>query len=249
MTWALASEPPRSDHISPIPVTRVVRGKKSSSPVSYRSPLANSCSPKSKFYFTKRTSSPLANNSSRRTIVHPIQNMLFGELKFAMGERSSRRTSSRRTLVRGGWFSSRERIFWRTVRQFAAEYGRTQANPGELRRTPANLRRTPANVRQSSAECRYWRTDGEFVRSSPNFARVRGERQFAGYTALESAMPPPALMVAFWSHFCMSHLVATTYVISSQPHGLNFEISVKFLIQDCRETLGLPLELTPIILG
>ena len=173
MTWALASEPPRSDHISPVPVTRVVRGKKSSSLVSYRSPLANSCSPKSKFYFTKRTSSPLANNSSRRTIVHPIQNMLFGELKFAIGERSSRRTSSRRTLVRGVWFSSRERIFWRTVRQFAAEYGRTRANPGELRRTPANIRRTPANVRRSSAECRCWRTDGEFARSSREFARVR----------------------------------------------------------------------------
>ena len=151
MTRALASEPPRSDHISPIPVTRVVRGKKSSSLVSYRSPLANSCSLKSKFYFTKRTSSPLANNSSRRTIVHPVQNMLFGELKFAIGERSSRRT-----LVRGGWFSSRERIFWRTVRQFAAEYGRTRANPGELRRTPANVRRTPANVIRSSAECRCW---------------------------------------------------------------------------------------------
>ena len=170
MTWALASEPPRSDHISPIPVTGVVRGKKSSSLVSYRSPLANSCSPKSKFYFTKRTSSPLANNSSRRTIVHPIQNMLFGELKFAIGERSSRRTSSRRTHVRSGWFSSRERIFWRTVRQFAAEYGRTRANPGELRRTPANVRRTPANVRRSSAECRCWRTDGEFARSSREFA-------------------------------------------------------------------------------
>ena len=141
--------------------------------MSYRSPLANSCSPKSKFYFTKRTSSPLANNSSRRTIVHPIQNMLFGELKFTIGERCSRRTSSRRTLVRGGWFSSRERIFWRTVRQFAAEYGRTRANPGELRRTPANVRRTPANVRRSSAECRCWRTDGEFARSSREFARVR----------------------------------------------------------------------------
>ena len=162
--------------------------------MSYRSPLANGCSPKSKFYFTKRTSSPLANNSSRRTIVHPIQNMLFGELKFTIGERSSRRTSSRRTLVRGGWFSSRERIFWRTVRQFAAEYGRARANPGELRRTPANVRRTPANVRRSSAECRCWRTDGEFARSSREFARVRpssrefarvrGERQFAGYTAL-----------------------------------------------------------------
>ena len=171
MTWALASEPPRSDHISPIPVTcRVVRGKKSSLLVSYRSPLANSCSPKSKFYFTKRTSSPLANNSSRRTIVHPIQNILFGELKFAIGERSSRRSSSRRTLVRGGWFSSRERIFWRTVRQFAADYGRTRANPGELCRTPANVRRTPANVRRSSAECRCWRTDGEFARSSLEFA-------------------------------------------------------------------------------
>ena len=141
--------------------------------MSYCSPLANSCSPKTKFYSTKRTSSPLANNSSWRTIVHPIQNMLFGRLKFAIGERSSRRTSSRRTLVRGGWFSSRERIFWQTVRQFAAEYGRTRANTGELRRTPANVRCTPANVRLSSAECRCWRTDGEFARSSREFARVR----------------------------------------------------------------------------
>ena len=194
MTWALVSEPPRFDHISPIPVTRVVRGKKSLSLVSYRSPLANSCSPKSKFYFTKRTSSPLAKNSSRRTIVHPIQNILFGELKFTIGERSSRRTSSRRTLVRGGWFSSRERIFWRTVRQFAAEYGRTRANPGELRRTPANVRRTPANVRRSSAECRCWRTDGEFARSSREFARVRGERQFAGYTALKRPLQYPVIL-------------------------------------------------------
>ena len=39
MTWALASEPPRSDHISPIPVTRVVRGKKRAVyPANYRSP-------------------------------------------------------------------------------------------------------------------------------------------------------------------------------------------------------------------
>ena len=138
--------------------------------MSCRSPLANSCSPKSKFYFTKRTSLPLANNSSRRTIVHPIQNMLFGELKFAIGERCSRRT-----LVRGGWFSFRlrERIFWRTVRQFAAEYGRTQANPCELRRTPANVRRTPANVRRSVG-------GGEPMANSRG---VRGERQFAGYTA------------------------------------------------------------------
>ena len=173
MTWALASEPPRSDHISPIPVTRVVRGKKSSLLVSYRSPLANGCSPKSKFYFTKRTSSPLANNSSRRTIVHPIQNMLFGELKFAIGERSSRRISSRRTLVRGGWISSRERNFWRTVRQFAAEYGRIRANPGELRRTFGVLRRTFAGVRRSVGVGEPMANSREVRASSLEFARVR----------------------------------------------------------------------------
>ena len=33
-----------------------------------------------KFHSTKRTSSRRANDSSRRTIVHLIQNMLFGEL-------------------------------------------------------------------------------------------------------------------------------------------------------------------------
>ena len=111
----------------------------------------NSCSPKSKFYFTKRTRSPLANNSSRRTIVHPIQNMLmlFGELQFAIGERSSRRTRSRRTLVRSGCISSREQIFWRTVRQFAAEYEQTRANSAELRRTFGVLRRTFTGVRRS----------------------------------------------------------------------------------------------------
>ena len=152
--------------------------------MSYRSPLANGCSPKSKFYFTKRTSSPLANNSSRRTIVHPIQNMLFGELKFAIGERSSRRTSSRRTLVRGGWFSSRERIFWRTVRQFAAEYGRTRANPGELQRTFGVLRRTFAGVRRSVGVGEPMANSHGVRASSREFARVRGERQFAGYTAL-----------------------------------------------------------------
>ena len=176
MIWALASEPPRSDHISPVPVTRVVRGKKSSSLVSYRSPVANSCSrssPKSKFYFTKRTSSPLANNSSQRTIVHPIQNMLFGELKFAIGERSSRRTSSRRTLVRGVWFSSRERIFWRTVRQFAAEYGRTRANSAELRRTFGALRRTFAGVRRSVGVGEPMANSRGVRASSLEFARVR----------------------------------------------------------------------------
>ena len=139
--------------------------------MSYRSPLANSCSPKSKFYFTKRTSSPLANNSSRRTIVHPIQNMLFGELKFAIGERSSRRT-----LVRGGRFSSRERIFWRTVRQFAAEYGRTRANLGELRRTFGVLRRTFAGVRRSVVVGEPMANSRGVRARSLELARVRGER-------------------------------------------------------------------------
>ena len=144
----------------------------------------------------------LANNSSRRTIVHPIQNMLCGELKFAIGERSSRRTSSRRTLVRGGWFSSRERIFWRTVRQFAAEYGRTRANPGELRRTPANVRRTPANVRRSSAECRCWRTDGEFARSSREFARVRpSSREFAANDSSPGILPREEIQRSKYTSF------------------------------------------------
>ena len=105
-------------------------------------------------------------------------------------EPSSRRTRSRRTLVRSGCISSRERIFWRTVRQFAAEYGRTRANPGELRRTPANVRRTPANVRRSSAECRCWRTDGEFARSSREFARVRpSSREFAANDSSPGILP------------------------------------------------------------
>ena len=105
-------------------------------------------------------------------------------------EPSSRRTRSRRTLVRSGCISSRERIFWRTVRQFAAEYERTRANPGELRRTPANVRRTPANVRRSSAECRCWRTDGEFARSSREFARVRpSSREFAANDSSPGILP------------------------------------------------------------
>ena len=74
-------------------------------------------------------------------------------------EPSSRRTRSRRTLVRSGCISSRERIFWRTVRQFAAEYGRTRANPGELRRTFAGVRRSVGI--------------GEPLASSREFARVR----------------------------------------------------------------------------
>ena len=112
--------------------------------------------------------------------------MLFGELKFAIGERSSRRTSSRRTLVRGVWFSSRERILWRTVRKFAAEYGRTRANSAELRRTFGALRRTFAGVRRSVGVGEPMANSRGVRASSLEFARVRGERQFAGYTAKNS---------------------------------------------------------------
>ena len=127
-----------------------------------------------------RTSSRLANISSRRTIVHSIQNTLFSELQFAIGERGSRRTSFAANARSVVGISSRERIFWRTVRQFAAEYARTRANSSELRRTPANVRCTPANVRRSSAEYRCRRTAGEFARSSREFARVRANsREFA----------------------------------------------------------------------
>ena len=114
-----------------------------------------------------RTSSRIANISSRRTIVHSIQNTLFGELQFA-----ANLVRGERSLEVVG-ISSGERIFWRTVRQFTAEYARTRANPSELRRTPTNVRRTPANVRRSSPEYGCRRTAGEFARSSPEFARVR----------------------------------------------------------------------------
>ena len=182
MTWALASEPPRSDHISPIPVTRVVRGKKSSSLVSYRSPLANSSSPKSKFYFTKRTSSPLANNSSRRTIVHPIQNMLFGELKFVRGGP----VRGERSLEVDGFPPANEFSGepFASSRRRTGELGRTRANSGE--RSAYSGERSP-EFGGVSVLANRWRIRAEFAQvrsSSPEFARVRGERQFAGYTAL-----------------------------------------------------------------
>ena len=91
------------------------------------------------------------------------------------------------------------------------------------------------------------KSDGKWCANAVKCGRCRAQINQI-WLQLRS-LSPPALMVAFWSHFCTSHLAATTYVISSQPHGLNFEISGKLLIQDCRKTLGLPLELTPIILG
>ena len=148
--------------------------------VNYRSLAANNCSP--------RTSSRLANISSRRTIVHSIQNTLFGELQFAMGERSSRRTSfaanhvrgeprSRRTLVRGGWDFFRRTNF---LANCSPVRGGVRANSGEPERTPPNSGERSAYSGERSAEfagvwvsANCWRIRAEFARvrsSSPEFA-------------------------------------------------------------------------------
>ena len=71
-------------------------------------------------------------------------------------------------------------------RRSTGELGRTRANSAELRRTFGVLRRTFGGV---SVLANRWRIRAEFARvcsSSPEFARVRGERQFAGYTARDS---------------------------------------------------------------
>ena len=96
-------------------------------------------------------------------------------------EPSSRRTRSRRTLVRSGC-----NFFPRTnfLANRSPVRGGLRANSAELRRT---FGERSAYSGERSAECRCWRTDGEFARSSLEFARVRGERQFAGYTAHESS--------------------------------------------------------------
>ena len=115
---------------------------------------------------------------------------MFGEL-VRQNLRSPRTGPPRTTFAANDrQIFSRERIFWRTVRQFAAEYGRTRSNLGELRRTPPNVRRTPANVRRSSAGCRCWRTVGEFARSSPEFARVRANSpEFAANDSSPGILP------------------------------------------------------------
>ena len=153
----------------------------------------------------------VANFRSRRTIVRQEVGIKF---EFMVNDRSrlandrSRKNSSRRThreqffgrtSVRG------ERsfavyvklvgvgdIFWRTVRQFAADSARIRANSGEFARSSPNVRRTRANVggvREIKKLANGWRTRAEFARiraSSPAFARVRGERSFARYSALFS---------------------------------------------------------------
>ena len=89
----------------------------------------------------------------------------YARFQEIFGERVRQILRSPRTLVRSGCISSRERIFWRTVRQFAAEYGRTRANPGELRRTFGVLRRTFAGV---SVLANRWR-----IRASSRRTTVR----------------------------------------------------------------------------
>ena len=71
--------------------------------------------------------------------------------------------------------------------------GGVRANSGEPGRTPPNSGERSAYSGERSPEfggvsvlANRWRIRAEFARvrsSSPEFARVRGERQFAGYTA------------------------------------------------------------------
>ena len=102
-------------------------------------------------------------------------------------ELGSRRTRSRRTLVKSGC-----NFFPRTnfLANRSPVRGGVRANSGEPGRNPANVGRTPANVRRSSAECRCWRTDGEFARSSREFARVRpSSPEFAANDSSPSILP------------------------------------------------------------
>jgi len=134
---------------------------------------------------------------------------IFRRTKFAKifvrGELRSLNFSSRRTIVRpanccslAGQNVPGERIFRRTVRQFAAEYVRTRANPGELRRTPANAWRTLRELRRSSQECQCRRTVGESARSSREFARVRANpREFAANYSSPSILPTNGLVDPF----------------------------------------------------
>ena len=93
---------------------------------------------------SRRTSSRLANISSWRTIVHSIQNTLFSELQFAIGE-----PRSQRTLVRGGWdFIPRTNF----LANCSPVRGGVRANSGELERTPPNSGERSAYSGERSAE-------------------------------------------------------------------------------------------------
>ena len=117
--------------------------------------------------FAANYSSRLPNNSSRRTIVHSIQNMLFGELQFALGELSSRRTSFAANHVRGEPRSRRTKFaanvtLVRGSRDFfprtnflanrSPVRGGVRANPGELGRTPPYSGERSAYSGERSAE-------------------------------------------------------------------------------------------------
>ena len=71
-------------------------------------------------------------------------------------------------------------------RRSARELGRTRANSAELRRTFGVLRRTSGGVRRTVGVGEPLASSRGVRASSLEFARVRGERQFAGYTAKAS---------------------------------------------------------------
>ena len=73
-----------------------------------------------------------ANYSSRGANFFAVANC-FAIFQKIFDELVRQNLRSPRTTVAANdrQISSRERIFWRTVRQFAAEYGRTRANSGE----------------------------------------------------------------------------------------------------------------------
>ena len=140
-------------------------------------------------WFAANISSPGANWFAVANFMPVSKKLLANAFAkfYVRREPSSRRTRSRRTLVRSGC-----NFFPRTyfLANRSPVRGGVRANSGELGRTPANVRRTPANVRRSSAECRCWRTDGEFARSSREFARVRpSSREFAANDSSPGILP------------------------------------------------------------
>ena len=178
MTWALASdcEPPRSDHLSPLPVTRVVRGKR------------------------VHHSRTIVRHS--RTVVRQSQNFIPpNELvrrwrTTVRGERSftpskicflANCSSPSANVVRGGPVRG-ERLLegdgfppanefsgepFASSRRSTGELGRTLANSAELRRTFGILRRTFAAVRRGVGVGEPLASSRGVRPSSLEFARIR----------------------------------------------------------------------------
>ena len=91
-------------------------------------------------------------------------------------EPSSRRTRSRRTLVRSGCISSANEFSgepFASSRRSTGELGRTRANSAELRRTFGVLRRTFGGVRRSVGVGELLANSRGVRPSSREFARVR----------------------------------------------------------------------------